>query len=150
MTLLLLLLALAWPLAGQSVDSLGWMTGHWRSESNGIIAEEIWSSPAGGMLIGMHRDTKGDRASFEFMRIAVDGEDIVYLAQPSGRTATAFRLTETSGQRAVFTNPQHDFPQRITYWRTGDELCAKVEGPMNGKDVNQQWCWSAVDRGSSD
>jgi hypothetical protein len=125
-----------------SVASLAWMAGHWSSESNGVVAEEIWSLPAGGMLIGMHRDVKGTRASFEFMRIVSDAEGIVYLAQPSGRPATAFRLVEQDAQRAVFANPQHDFPQRITYWRDGTSLCAKVEGPMNGNEVNEQWCWT--------
>lgn len=139
---LLLLLALSLSASAQTVDALAWMAGHWQSESGGTIAEEIWSAPSGGMLLGMHRDVKGERASFEFMRIASDGEGLVYYAQPGGRPPVAFRLTETAEQRAVFTNPQHDFPQKITYWREADQLCARVEGPTNGKDVNQQWCWA--------
>ena len=143
MTRLLLLLLIALPLGAQNVESLGWMTGHWRSESKGKVAEEIWSSAEGGMLVGMHRDVKGELASFEFMRIAPGPEGgLVYFAQPSGSPPTLFALTESGAERVVFTNPQHDFPQRITYWRNENELCAKVEGPMNGKDVNQQWCWT--------
>lgn len=139
---LVLLLALSLPACAQTIDALAWMSGSWQSTSDGTVAEEIWSAPAGGMLLGLHRDVKGERASFEFMRIMSDGEGLVYYAQPGGRAAVEFRLTATSEQRAVFTNPQHDFPQKITYWREADQLCAKVEGPMNGKDVNQQWCWS--------
>jgi hypothetical protein len=144
----LLALILAFPLAAHEpaaadVASLQWMTGHWSSEAGGVISEEIWSSPAGGILVGMHRDVKGAKASFEFMRIAQDPEGIVYLAQPGGRSpATPFRLTDSAAHRAVFTNPAHDFPQRITYWRDGEKLCARVEGPMNGKDVNEEWCWA--------
>lgn len=142
MRVLLLIVVLAFSVSAETIDSLAWMSGHWQSQSNGIVAEEIWTSPAGAMLIGMHRDVKGDRASFEFMRINVTSDGIVYFAQPSGRAAVQFRLVESVTNRAVFANPAHDFPQRITYWREGDQLCAKVEGPMNGKDANQQWCWS--------
>ena len=142
MKTVLLLVLLATPLPVPTVDSLAWMSGHWQSEADGMVSEEIWSSVAGGMLVGMHRDVKGAKASFEFMRIAADAEGVVYLAQPSGRPATPFRLVESAGERAVFANPAHDFPQRITYWRKGEQLCARVEGPLNGADVNEQWCWS--------
>lgn|GEM_PF-4994472 len=38
----------------------------------------------------------------------------VIVAQPSGRPPTEFVLTELGKTRAVFENPRHDSPQRIT------------------------------------
>jgi hypothetical protein len=50
----------------------------------------------------------------------------------------------------VFANPQHDFPQRILYWRDGDALCAAVEGALQGEETREEWCWAASSlRGAS-
>ena len=39
-----------------------------------------------------------------------------------------------SEREAVFENPQHDFPQRISYELKGDgTLLAAIEGTKNGK-----------------
>ena len=52
---------------------------------------------------------------FEFLRIVERDGGLVYIAQPGGRSATEFVLTELDTQRAVFVNPRHDYPQRIIY-----------------------------------
>lgn len=137
---LLLLLALTLPLHAQTkIDALAWMSGHWRGTSDGWQMEEVWLAPAGGVMLGMHRDTNGAKTSFEFIRIAETAEGIVYFAQPSGKPATPFTLTEVTASRAVFENPRHDFPQRITYTLTEGRLCARVEGD---KEDAQEWCWT--------
>ena len=137
---LLLLLALALPLsAAHKLAELSWMTGHWRGTSDGWAMEEVWLAPAGGMMLGLHRDAKGTKASYEFIRIAETAEGIVYFAQPSGKPPTPFKLTHASAGRAVFENPQHDFPQRITYTLAKRRLCARVEG--SGEKA-QEWCWT--------
>ncbi|MGZ8709892.1 MAG: DUF6265 family protein, partial [Thermoanaerobaculia bacterium] len=75
----LLCLALALPLAAQpKLDDLAWMTGHWSSTKDGLVMEEIWTSPHGGVMLGLHRDARETKASFEFLRIAVTPEAIVY------------------------------------------------------------------------
>lgn len=141
---LLILLLLTLPLAAQTpkLESLAWMAGHWSATDGGETSEELWLPPAGGMMLGVHRDAKGDRGSFEFLRIAVQDGKVVYLAQPSGRPPTAFTLVESTKERAVFTNPQHDFPKRILYWKKGLQLCARVEGEKS--DEGMEWCWNPV------
>ena len=42
-------------------------------------------------------------------------------------------------QRAVFANPEHDFPARIVYWREGDELLARIEGTLRDKPAAVEW-----------
>ena len=133
--LLLLLLAAAHP----TIDDLAWMSGHWTSTKDGMVMEEIWTAPRGGMMLGLHRDAKGAKASFEFIRIASTNDGIVYFAQPGGRPPTPFTLIESGRKRAVFANPQHDFPKRIVYWLEGAKLCARVEGDGGNAE---QWCWS--------
>lgn len=51
---------------------------------------------------------------------------------------------QTSKDKAVFENPEHDFPQRILYWRDGANLCARIEGTQKGKPAGQEWCWKPL------
>jgi hypothetical protein len=123
---------------------LAWMAGSWSGTARGIEMEEHWTAPKGSSMIGLHRDTgKGRTLLFEFLRIEQQGDQIVYLSMPNGRSpATPFPLKEVSGTRVVFENPAHDFPQRIIYWKDGNDLRARIEGAMNGKPGSQEWRWS--------
>ena len=105
--------------------------------------EEHWTSPGGGTLVGMHRDVSNGRtASFEFLRIEEQNGRLVYLASPRGAPATPFVAMEIGRERIVFENKAHDFPQRVLYWREGANLCARVEGTMQGKPAAEEWRWS--------
>ena len=124
------------------VSRLGWMEGRWSGTKDGVEMEEHWTGPAGGALIGMHKDVKAGRlVLFEFLRIAATEDGIAYFASPRGASPTPFRLVEQGEQRAVFENKEHDFPQRILYWREGDTLHARVEGPSAGKTLALEWSW---------
>ena len=126
-----------------SLTDLSWMAGHWGGTVDGVQMEEVWLAPRGKVMPSVHRDVRPDgRTSFEFARIAVTNSGIVFFAQPNGKAETPFALVESTKQRAVFENLEHDFPQRIIYWRDGDQLCARVEGRINGKEESEEWCWS--------
>jgi len=130
--------------AKPALNDLGWMTGSWIGTVQGVEMEEHWTAPKGSSMIGVHRDVaKGRTVSFEFLRIESQKDQIVYLSMPNGRSpATPFPLKEVSGTRVVFENPTHDFPQRIIYWKDGNDLRARIEGTMNGKAESEEWRWS--------
>ena len=127
-----------------TLNDLAWIAGSWAGTVQGVEMEEHWTAPKGGSMIGIHRDVaRGRTVSFEFLRIEVQQERIVYLSMPNGRSpATPFPLKEASGTRVVFENLAHDFPQRIIYWKDGNDLRARIEGTMNGKAGSEEWRWS--------
>jgi hypothetical protein len=129
--------------AKPSIAALAWLSGSWSGTSSGVDMEEHWTAPKGNSMIGVHRDVaKGRTLSFEFLRIEQQGDRIVYLSMPNGQSpATAFPLKEASDGRVVFENPQHDFPQRIIYWKDGHDLRARIEGTINGKTGSEEWRW---------
>ena len=50
-----------------------------------------------------------------------------------GQAEAAFKLIRASATEVVFENPQHDFPQRISYaLKDGGKLTAAIEGTKNG------------------
>ena len=125
-------------------ERLAWLEGRWTGTEDGLEMEEIWSSPAGGALLGMHKDVKaGAMVGFEQFRIAPDGGKLVYFASPGGAPPTPFTAVELAGRRVVFANPRHDFPRRIVYWL--DErgaLHARIEGTVKGKPRAKEWTWT--------
>jgi hypothetical protein len=124
------------------VRALGWMAGAWFGDDDGIEIEEHWLPPKGGMLLGLHRDVApSGKAFFEYLRVVETPEGVVYMASPSGREATPFRLIETGERRAVFENPEHDFPQRILYWIDGETLHARIEGDTTEGVKSREWSY---------
>jgi hypothetical protein len=125
------------------LEQLRWMVGSWSGESGGVRMEEHWIEPRGGVMLGLHRDLlPDDGLFFEYLRIEQTPEGIVYFASPRGSKTTPFRMLELRGQRVVFHNPEHDFPQRIIYeLRDGTTLCARIEGDENNQPKSREWCW---------
>lgn len=125
-----------------SLEALSWMAGHWRDGGR----EELWLVPRGGLMLGLNRELRaGAQASFEFLRIEAHADGtLVYLASPGGRAATPFRLTTLGARRAVFTNPTHDFPKILTYWREGESLHARADGVEDGRRLAVEYAWKAV------
>lgn len=108
---------------------LAFLSGHWGELKEGRYTEEIWSTARGGTLVGSARATLGDQtSSFEFFRIESGADGLELIAQPNGGAPTHFRLTERGNNRAVFENPAHDYPKKISYHREGNQLTAQIEG----------------------
>jgi len=116
------------------------MTGSWKTTG----VEEHWTSADGGVMLGVGREIRNGKTSFEFMRIEKQNDTLVYQAMPNGTAPTPFTLKSMTKDRVVFENFQHDFPQRVIYWRKGAKLCARVEGMIQGKSEGDEWCWERM------
>ncbi|HEX3068303.1 MAG TPA: DUF6265 family protein [Thermoanaerobaculia bacterium] len=119
-----------------------WMSGAWASDNDGVRMEEHWTKGGAGLMVGMHQDLTPDgKTSFEFLRIERREGKLVYLAMPHARPETPFPAKSVEATRIVFENPDHDYPQRIIYWRDGARLCARTEGTIKSKASSEEWCW---------
>ncbi len=128
---------------GASVDDLSWLVGVWEPKA-GTGATEIWAETEDEVLRGFSVAHQGGMVEeFELLAIEPAGKSVVYLARPNGRSpSSAFALVDLEGMRAVFSNPAHDFPQRIGYERVGDELSAWIEGPGPEGVRRIAWTWT--------
>jgi hypothetical protein len=117
------------------IGDVGWLAGCWTSATARRTIDEQWMAPAGGTMFGMNRTVAGGRTvASEFLELREEGDDVFYIARPSGQAETRFRLTEAAPGRAVFENRAHDFPQVIRYTRNTDgSLLAQIEGPRGGQ-----------------
>ena len=132
------------------VPDLAWLQGAWCGEADGTRVIESWLPPAGGMMLGLHQDIRGDRTTgFEFLRIEYGESGTAYVAQPGGAPPTRFALVEAAGKSLHFADPGHDFPKRIHYaLKDPDTLVARVD---DGTDEGQAlaWTWKRCDPAAS-
>lgn len=119
--------------------SLHWLAGYWTSVEEDDIIEEIWLAPRDSVMPGLHRDTNSrDKAQFEYLRIEIKNDQLIYFASPGGKKTTAFYLSAFSQTHIVFENMKHDFPQRITYrLAEKNQLHVVIEG--SGRMMEWRW-----------
>ncbi len=119
-----------------ALATLAWLAGTWVLERNGRETTEHWEPLRGGTMIGLSRTVARERTvAHEFLLLRTEADGTVnYVAKPSGQREAAFRLVRASATEAVFENPMHDFPQRISYTlQAGGRLLAAIEGPRDGQ-----------------
>lgn len=125
------------------VASLDWLAGAWVKDDGGEKVMESWVGPGNGMMVAANLTTwPNGRRSFEFMRIADTPQGMSYFASPGGRPPVEFRARESGDKRVVFENLAHDYPQRISYWRDGAALVARIEGTPRGQRRSEEWRFS--------
>jgi len=131
------LLAQSKAIASEVATLPHWLAGNWCGENAKRRVEEYWMRGAGGLMLGVGRTlAPGRKAQFEFMRIEmVDGLPH-FIAQPQGAAGTTFKQSAAGDDWVQFENPAHDFPKRVEYRRSGDELKATIAGPgEDGKEM---------------
>ena len=128
---------------GADLDSLAWLSGCWVGEQGGVVTEECWSVPRGGLMLGWNRSGgDGTRVGFEFLRIQDAGQGLAYLASPGGRPPTPFPVASIEERQVIFENAEHDFPQRIRYrLDVNGMLHVRIEGQAQGKSQSIEWLW---------
>lgn len=123
--------------AAVSLQTIAWMAGHWQGAfSNGVKAEEVWSAPAGGSMMGMFRMMPNDKATlYEFLVIEEDEDGVALRFRHYGRRHKEMdehplhlRLVRANADEAVFENAtEGGRPRRIVYRIDGEDLVCKVE-----------------------
>ncbi|MDY6944470.1 MAG: DUF6265 family protein [Pseudomonadota bacterium] len=121
--------------ADADIASLAWLAGCWQAEQGEAGSGEHWLPPAGGTMFGVSRTVKnGKTVEFEFVQLRSNAEGkLVFIALPSGQKETTFVASALGKDSVTFENPQHDFPQKVSYRvEPGDRLVARIEGIRGG------------------
>jgi hypothetical protein len=117
------------------IDDMAWLAGCWERTGADRFYEEQWMAPRAGMMLGVSRTVRaGKVTAFEQMRMYERNDSLVFASLPSGQPPAEFVAGSTSQGAVTFSNPAHDFPQRVIYAPgTADSLFARIEGTMNGQ-----------------
>lgn len=133
--------ALAEEDAPPSLAALAFMEGHWVMETADGRAEEIWTSPFDGSIVGLFRWTiPGQMHVLEFLIIEQTESGVIFRFKHFDKNYRAwevdqpntYRLAEVEGNRAVFENVDWNgrVPQRMIYTSPApDRLVFRGESP---------------------
>ncbi len=123
------------------MEKLSWIVDHWVSANGESTSYEHWEKTSETLFTGGSETVKnGDTIFAEKLKIELLDGNIYYIADVSHNPAPVkFKLTKLTENEAVFENPEHDFPQKISYKHVEGDLHAAIEGP--GKDK----IWKKID-----
>jgi hypothetical protein len=126
-----------------SLADISWITGQWRAvQADGAVVTETWLPAEGGVMPGVSRTIEDGKGRVEFMRIDEKDGRIAFTAFVGRQPPTTFAARSRTADEVVFENLEHDFPQRVIYRRCGMQLCAAIEGAVNGKLERMEWTYS--------
>ena len=114
-----------------------WLAGTWMMQNGARWADMVWTSPRGGMILGLGRTGFGaDLESWEAVRIVrrADGS-IGLVAQRKGGPALDYPLAVAGADSIEFSNVTHS-PQRIRLWREGQLLMTETS-QMDGGEAER-------------
>ncbi len=116
------------------MQKLLWIVDKWVSQSENSTSYEHWEKTNETLYTGGSETIKnGDTVFAEKLKIELIEGKVYYIADVAHNPAPVkFLLTEVNDNSAIFENPDHDFPQKITYINENGILHAVIEGP--GKD----------------
>jgi len=126
-----------------AVAQLGFFSGSWRgTSSSGAAAEELISAPEGGVIVSAGREFQNGKCTFYDLVVFAEKDGaVILIPHPNGkRSADVFPLVklEAGAKRALFENPQHDFPRTFTYELTApDHLRITLAGVMKGQPATE-------------
>jgi hypothetical protein len=119
------------------MQSIAFMTGCWQEPGAQGGLREQFTPPAANRMTGLSQFWRGDMiVDWEFHRIDLGPEGPILIPHPKGVASVPFASAGVEENRVVFSNPEHDFPNRIIWHRVAaDTLVARVEGDAEDAPV---------------
>tara|TARA_R110002110_G_scaffold17467_2_gene73667 strand:+ start:38971 stop:39465 length:495 start_codon:yes stop_codon:yes gene_type:complete len=126
------------------IKTARWLQGQWENKSEDGTLTETWKKINDSTYNGHSFFLKGkDTVHYETIVLQQIGEQLSYNANVRGQNddkPVAFVLTETKENQLVFTNPKHDYPQKISYTQVSkDSLVAEISGIQSGKPSSEKY-----------
>ncbi len=121
------------------LGEVSWLIGSWENTVPEGKTIEKWQKLNDSVLVGKSIFIKeNDSLLLENIMIVQREEGLYYIPtvinQNEGNPVE-FKLSYKSGRMLVFENPQHDFPQKISYSKiSNDSILAEISGISNGKE----------------
>jgi len=112
-------------------SEFGWLLGTWQEE--GKMSFEVWEDKGSFLFGSSYRiDLAGNKAITEEITLIKRGEDFYYVPDVAGpQGPIEFKIISFDKCSFTAENPEHDFPKRINYKKTGSGLEATTSGGSN-------------------
>lgn len=126
-----------------------WLIGTWENKTPKGSVYETWNKISETEFAGKSYIIKEkDTLVFENIRLAQEQDGLFYIPivkKQNDGLPVRFATKTISETQLVFENPQHDFPQIISYTKiTSDSLVAEISGNKNGQKRRQMFSMKRV------
>ena len=116
-------------------NNFDWLIGAWQMQLKNGILYEIWERKDNLYQNKSYKvSAAGDTVMLETVQILEKDGNIYYTPttfDQNDQKPVYFRMTEMNENSFVAENPEHDFPQKITYrLRNNNELYAMIDGKI--------------------
>lgn len=124
-----------------SIENLFWLEGVWESNMGQGVFVETWTKIDDRTLEGEGRMLVNDNVVMhELLQIERIHDHVAYIAIVGKQNPTLFTLISADDNTWVFENPEHDFPQRISYTRVDkNTIHARVSGLKQGQQTESTY-----------
>lgn len=128
-----------------NLEKANWFIGEWANKSAEGDLTERWKKENDSLYLGeSYFVTNGKDTVFtEHVRLEESNGILAFTVTVPGQNKekpVRFEMTSVNDDRIVFENPKHDFPNKIIYYRVGnDSLKAEVSGIQKGKPSVQKF-----------
>lgn len=131
-----------WAEPQSEIKKAEWLIGTWENKTPGGSIYETWSKTNNDEFFGKSYMLKDkDTVVFETIRLVQQKDSLFYIPAVKNQNnglPVRFGLKTISDTGLVFENPQHDFPQVISYTKiNADSLVAEISGTKNGRERKQ-------------
>jgi len=121
-----------------------WLIGTWENKTQRGSVYETWSKVSDNELSGKSYILKEkDTIVFETIRLVQEHDGLFYIntvKNQNDNLPVRFALKTISDKELAFENPQHDFPQFISYTKINtDALVAEISGTKNRQETKQTY-----------
>lgn len=105
------------------IEDVAWIEGYWRGEAFGGIAEEIWSEPLGGSMMGSFKLVSGEKVGFyEIMAIMEENGSLVLKLKHFNADLTGWEeKNETVDFALVKITENEAFFDKLTFRRINEK-----------------------------
>ena len=126
------------------IKTADWLIGNWENKNPDGILTENWQKVNDSTFSATSLFIKGkDTLHLERIILSQKGEKLTYSATVNGQNdnkAIDFPSTSETENKLVFENPQHDYPQKISYTKgANNTLTAEISGKLNGKVTTEKF-----------
>ena len=124
------------------IEKAEWLIGTWENKTQRGSIYETWNKTNDNEFSGMSYIIKEkDTVVFENIRLVQEQDGLFYIPTVKNQNdglPVRFVSKTISETQLVFENPQHDYPQIISYTKiTSDSLVAEISGTKNGQERKQ-------------
>ncbi|MBW4890606.1 hypothetical protein KXQ82_12795 [Mucilaginibacter sp. HMF5004] len=123
--------------------------GTWQMKTRKGYICERWKKISKNEMQGQgFRITGTDTLMEEKVQLIQQDDSIYYIPTVNNQNdgkAVSFKLVSSINNEFIFSNPTHDFPQRVVYKLVSqDSVHAWIDGQINGKLVKQDFYYKRV------